>query len=91
MKPLFLILKTPWFFLIASGDKTVEYREATPYWSKRLLDYRECCAFKCHQPRVIFQHGYAADALRIEADITSIRLRGDYYEIAIANVREERR
>ena len=31
-------MKKKWFDLIASGDKTVEYREFKPHWKKRLLD-----------------------------------------------------
>ena len=34
---LHLILKQPWFGMIASGEKTEEYRELTPYWVRRLL------------------------------------------------------
>lgn len=34
---LHLILKQPWFGMTASGEKTEEYRELTPYWVRRLL------------------------------------------------------
>jgi len=37
MKNLHLTLKKKWFDLIASGEKTVEYREYKPYWEKRLI------------------------------------------------------
>jgi hypothetical protein len=37
-KILHLTLKKKWFDLIASGEKTVEYREAKEYWRKRLID-----------------------------------------------------
>lgn len=37
MKILHLTLKKKWFDLIASGKKTVEYREIKPYWTKRLF------------------------------------------------------
>ncbi|MDY6381974.1 MAG: hypothetical protein SPK52_06915 [Synergistales bacterium] len=36
MKTLKLVLKKKWFDMIASGEKTEEYRETTPYWKKRL-------------------------------------------------------
>lgn len=87
MKPLFLILKTPWFFLIASGHKTIEYRAATLYWHRRLRD-RQILINMGRKQTVIFQHGYAADALRIEADIKRIKQADGFYEIHIANVRE---
>jgi ASC-1-like (ASCH) protein len=34
-------LKKEWFDKIKSGEKTIEYREVKPYWSKRL--YTEMC------------------------------------------------
>lgn len=38
-KILDLVLKGKWYDMIASGQKTEEYREIKPYWEKRLLDY----------------------------------------------------
>lgn len=32
-------LKKEWFEKIKSGEKTHEYREVKPYWTKRLLKY----------------------------------------------------
>ena len=37
LKILHMTLKKKWFDLIASGQKTVEYREDKPYWRKRLI------------------------------------------------------
>lgn len=39
MKTLNLVLTGKWYDMIASGEKTEEYREIKPYWEKRLLDY----------------------------------------------------
>ena len=36
MKTLSLVLKRKWFDMIASGEKTEEYREIKPYWVSRL-------------------------------------------------------
>ena len=33
---LHLVLKSKWYDKIASGEKTSEYRELKPYWTKRL-------------------------------------------------------
>jgi len=54
MKILHLILKRKWFDLIASGKKTVEYREYKPYWEKRLVgkEFQE----------IHFRNGYSKDA-----------------------------
>lgn len=38
MKTLDLVLKRKWYDMIASGEKTEEYREIKPYWVKRF-----CC------------------------------------------------
>ena len=38
MKTLDLVLKRKWFDMIASGEKTEEYRELKKYWVKRLLE-----------------------------------------------------
>lgn len=54
MKALRLTLKKKWFKLIASGQKTVEYREHKPYWIKRLVG-------KCFT-EVHFRNGYSKDA-----------------------------
>lgn len=44
MKHLHLILKRKWFELIASGEKTEEYREIKPYWIKRIMMCHKWCA-----------------------------------------------
>ena len=49
MKTLDLVLKRKWYDMIASGEKTEEYREIKPYWIKRLLeqiDERGRCYYK---------------------------------------------
>lgn len=38
MSELKLVLKKKWFDMIASGEKTEEYREIKPYWAKVLLE-----------------------------------------------------
>ena len=44
MKILHLILKKRWYDMIASGEKTEEYREIKPYWSNRLFKgYTHVC------------------------------------------------
>lgn len=35
-----LVLKKKWYDMIATGEKTEEYRDVKPYWEKRLLDYK---------------------------------------------------
>jgi len=38
MKTLHLTLKKKWFDMIASGEKTEEYRELKDYWAQRLFN-----------------------------------------------------
>lgn len=40
MKTLSLVLKRKWFDMIASGEKTEEYREIKPHWMQRLCELR---------------------------------------------------
>jgi hypothetical protein len=39
MKTLQLALKKKWFDMIKSGEKLEEYREITPYWCARFLQF----------------------------------------------------
>jgi hypothetical protein len=54
MRVLHLIIQRKWFDQIASGDKRHEFREAKPYWARRL----EGKAFD----QVQFRCGYASSA-----------------------------
>ena len=55
---LSLTLKKEWFDLIASGNKTFEYREYKPHWISRLLeDKSKRKSFK----EVHFTNGYGKD------------------------------
>lgn len=38
MKVLHLTLKKKWFDMIASGEKTEEYRDISEFWIKRLTN-----------------------------------------------------
>ena len=66
METLFLILKKEWFDMIAAGIKKEEYRAFNEYWYNRLSGRK--------YSRVIFQHGYASDASRVEVECMGIDL-----------------
>jgi len=77
---LYLILKKEPFDRILSGSKTIEYRDKTDYWSKRLddklFDY------------VHFRHGYSKTARcmlveHLGMDVT------DRYEIKLGKIVEK--
>lgn len=50
MKTLDLVLKRKWFEMIASGEKTEEYREIKPYWIQRLM--RQLSIYACNYEKV---------------------------------------
>lgn len=87
-KILFLTVKKQWFDKIASGEKKVEYREAKPYWNKRLN--REF-------NKIIFKNGYAKTAPSLIADFawmcviegkdTDLAIDSNVYAIGFRNVR----
>lgn len=71
MKILHLTLKKQWFDLIASGEKTVEYREYKQYWEKRLVgkEFQE----------IHFRNGYSKGApfMRVQCKgIVNIQIGG---------------
>lgn len=70
---LILPIKKKWFDMIASGEKTEEYREIKPYYRKRfetigLLDVYGLPVV--NKVRVILRNGYSAKSPQIEAEVT---------------------
>ena len=73
MKILHLVLKSVWYDKIASGEKTSEYRECTPYWNKRLCGrdkiekvltnfYSQYIVYDT----IIFHRGYSNETMEFE-------------------------
>ena len=63
---LVLPIKKKWFDMICSGEKTEEYREIKPYWTKRFhtIGLIDRYGFVIpHEPtRITLQNGYGKDA-----------------------------
>lgn len=57
MKTLHLTLKKKWFDMIASGEKTEEYREIKPYWASRLLNRIQTPNGRSFSPWADIVHG----------------------------------
>lgn len=51
MRTLTLSLKKKWYDMIASGEKTEEYRERVPYWHKRLNHPFDAATFTLGYPK----------------------------------------
>lgn len=68
MKTLHLVLKHKWYDKIASGEKTSEYRECTPYWNKRFETTRKLFPatilyIPVHYDNVVFHRGYTNETM----------------------------
>ena len=68
MKVLHLTLKKKWYDMIASGEKTEEYREIKPYWTTRLKDFLVKKPFDY----IIFKNGYSKDASSMKVELKKI-------------------
>ena len=55
MKELHLNLKHKWYDMIASGEKTEEYRDIKPYYSDRF--------YNNHYTHVVFHKGYTNETM----------------------------
>lgn len=78
-------LKKHWYDKIKSGEKTVEYREAKPYWNTRLwkhgceaypnlpYDYEDCKDYFVPPPECYFQLGYKPET-RLTAKIYKVEI-----------------
>lgn len=56
MRILHLVLKRCWYDMIERGEKTEEYREIKPYWTKRIGVY----------DAVVFHRGYTNRIMMFE-------------------------
>ena len=76
-----LVLTDHWFEEIKSGRKKYEYRKATPFWLKRIINTFDCIAISSHihieapegyMPFVEFQKAYRKNAEKMTFRIKSI-------------------
>ena len=72
MKILHLTLKKQWFDMIASGEKTEEYREIKSYWNTRLL----CKKYDA----ISFRNGYSKNAPTMLIELSRVRCGIGYTE-----------
>jgi len=83
-KVLHLNLYRKYFDQILNGKKTIEYREVTPYWSKR-LDGR-------HYDVIQFRNGYAKVAPVMIVEFKGMGIdndvQGSRYAIQLGNILE---
>lgn len=74
---LHLVLKGKWYDMIATGEKTEEYRETKPYWIKRILEDSPAklpeltpgsrhLLLRTKYERVCFHRGYTSQTMTFE-------------------------
>lgn len=83
VKVLYLILFREWFDQIARGDKKVEYRDKTPFWTKRLFNED---GNQTHYDMIVFTNGYGPDRPRMQVEFLGVREREEKYEILLGKV-----
>lgn len=80
MNVLHLTLKKKWFDMIASGEKTEEYREIKIYWLNRFLKYptMDISCIKSSEKTnfdvIVFRNGYSQSAPRITVECLGIEI-----------------
>lgn len=73
MKTLHLTLKKKWFDIIASGEKTEEYREDKEYWHRRLQRNSSIGFITKKFDVVVFKNGYSKNAPTISFKCLEIK------------------
>jgi len=84
-KILHLTLFRRWFDEILQGEKTEEYRDIKPYWTKRLLDSEGRPVKYTH---IIFKNGYQRNAPEMRVEFKGLRKDPTRYTILLGRVLE---
>ena len=82
MRVLHLNLYRKYFDAILSGSKTIEYRDITPYWSKRLEGR--------HYDIIKFRNGYAKIAPEMIVEYRGVDIDDGKYAIKLGQVLESK-
>ena len=97
-------LKKEWYEKIRSGEKTVEYREVKPYWTRRIQVAAKNCEWKFLDDKsgryfipCVLRLGYTKQQMTayitkievVNGKDTDLHVDKPVYAIHLANVREE--
>ena len=80
IKILHLNLFKKYFDEIANGTKTIEYRDKTDYWKKR-IEHKEYDVIK-------FRNGYAKVAPTMRVEYKGMYTSGSQYALVLGNILE---
>ena len=84
-KILHLTLYRKWFIQILKGEKKIEYRNITPYWTKRLFDeFGKPVKYN----KIFFRNGYAKDCPKMMVKVLGISVENKQYAIQLGDVLE---
>ena len=83
MLTLKIVIKKEWFDKIKSGEKTIEYREAKPFWYSRLKAEK---GNYIKYDRIEFINGYVRNARRMITVFGGVSLHGKVYHIKIGKI-----
>jgi hypothetical protein len=72
VRVLYMQVKKKYFRLILRGEKTTEYREIKPYWTKKLARSYDV---------IVFQVGYHATAPRLTVEYKGYGVENIFYAI----------
>ena len=74
---LHLVLMKEPFQRILNGDKIIEYRDATPYWDKRLMDK--------DIKWIYFQYAYHKNPTHMVVEVTDVKIT-DRWEMHLGKI-----
>jgi len=83
MAKLYLILYKEWFYQILEGKKKIEYRDITPYWTKRLFNENKTPK---QFDEIIFTNGYGLHRPRLHMEHLGTRKNKNQYEILLGKI-----
>lgn len=83
METLKIIIKGEYFDMIKSGEKKIEYREVTPFWTSRLFDKE---GKKRSYDNVLFINGYNKDARRLTTEFKGVTIKNGVYNINLGKI-----
>lgn len=82
---LHLVLKHKWFDAIDRGEKTVEYRDNTPYYLIRIQNVYNAAIDLNTKPKVCFHKGYTKTTMTFHINRVNVTLVTDQIEIYLGD------
>jgi hypothetical protein len=83
MNTLKIVIKKEWFDEIASGEKKIENRDISPFWTSRLFDVY---GKRRNYDRIEFINGYNTNARRMITGFEGFVTRDNSYKIKIGKI-----